>query len=57
MKIDVLDIEGQKKSQANLPEDIFAVPIKTQMIYDVVRYQLAKRRQGTAATKNRAIIL
>ena len=56
MKIDVLDIEGQKKSQADLPEDIFAVPIKTQMIYDVVRYQLAKRRQGTAATKNRSAV-
>jgi large subunit ribosomal protein L4 len=56
MKIDVLDIEGQKKSQADLPEGIFAVPIKTQIIYDVVRYQLAKRRLGTAATKNRSAV-
>ena len=54
MKIDVLDIEGQKKSQADLPEGIFAVTIKTHIIYDVVRYQLAKRRHGTSATKNRA---
>jgi len=54
MKLDVLDIEGQKKSQADLPEDIFAAPIKTQMIHDVVRYQLAKKRQGTVATKGRS---
>lgn len=54
MKLDVLDIEGQKKSQADLPEDIFAAPIKTQMIHDVVRYQLAKKRLGTVATKGRS---
>ncbi len=56
MKIDVLDIEGQKKSQAELPESIFAAPIKTQIIHDVVIYQLAKRRMGTAATKNRSAV-
>jgi large subunit ribosomal protein L4 len=56
MKIDVLDIEGQKKSQAELPESIFAAPIKTQIIHDVVLYQLAKRRKGCAATKNRSAV-
>lgn len=56
MKIDVLDIEGQKKSQAELPETIFAAPIKTQIIHDVVLYQLAKRRLGSAATKSRSAV-
>lgn len=56
MKIDVFDIDGQNKSQADLPDGIFAAPIKTQIIYDVVRYQLAKRRLGTASTKTRSAV-
>jgi len=54
MKIDVLDIAGQKKTEADLPKEIFAASIKTHLIHDVVQYQLAKQREGTAATKGRA---
>lgn len=56
MKIDVFDIEGQKKSQAELPETIFAAPIKTQILHDAVIYQLAKRRKGSASTRNRSAV-
>ncbi len=54
MLFDVLDIKGQKKSQVNLSDEIFGVPIKTHLIYDAVRYQMAKQRRGTASTKSRS---
>lgn len=56
MKQNILDISGQIKTEAELPEGIFGALIKTHLIYDVVRYQLAKRRQGTASTKNRSSV-
>ena len=54
MKIDVLDIAGQKKTQADLPKEIFAAPVKDHLIHDMVRYQLARQRSGSASTKGRA---
>lgn len=56
MKLDVLDIQGQKKSEIDAPDSVFGADVKKQLIYDVVRYQLSKRRSGSAATKNRAAV-
>ncbi|MBN2373458.1 50S ribosomal protein L4 [bacterium] len=56
MKTDIFDIKGQKAREYDLPDEIFAAPVKTHLIYDAVRYQLAKRRQGTVATKNKAAV-
>ena len=56
MKLDVMDRNGQQTTQAELPDDIFAAPVKEHLIHDVVRYQMAKRRQGTSATKNRSAV-
>ena len=52
--VDVLNSTGEKVSEANLHEDIFNVPVKKCILHDVVRMQLAGKRQGTAKTKNRA---
>jgi large subunit ribosomal protein L4 len=54
MNIDVHDAQGQVIRQATLPDAIFALEIKEHLLYEVVRYQLARRRQGTAHTKNRS---
>lgn len=54
MLMDVIDIEGRKVSEVELKEAIFDVPIRGHIFYEVVKQQLANRRQGTASTKTRA---
>jgi large subunit ribosomal protein L4 len=52
--VDVIDIQGNKVSQAELSDSIFGVPIKKSVLHQVVTAQLAKRRAGTATVKNRS---
>jgi large subunit ribosomal protein L4 len=54
--VDVLNQKGEKVSQAELAEGCFNVEIKPSVLHDVVTMQLAKRRAGTAAVKNRSDI-
>jgi large subunit ribosomal protein L4 len=54
MNVDVYDAQGQVIRQTTLPDAIFGVEVKEHLLYEVVRYQLARRRQGTAHTKNRS---
>ena len=56
MNVDVFDAQGQSVRQIDLPEAIFGVEIKEHLLHEMVRYQLAKRRQGTAHTKNRSAV-
>ncbi len=56
MNVDVYDAQGQVVRQIDLPEAIFGVEIKEHLLHEMVRYQLAKRRQGTAHTKNRSAV-
>jgi large subunit ribosomal protein L4 len=52
--VDVFNIQGNKVSQAELPDAIFDVPVKKSVLHQVVVAQLAKRRAGTAKVKNRS---
>jgi len=52
--VDVINIEGNKVSQAELPDAIFDVPVKKSVLHQVVVAQLAKRRGGNAKVKNRS---
>lgn len=54
--VDVLNSAGEKVSETQLPDEIFSVPVKTSVLHDVVRSQLASRRAGTAASKTRGMI-
>lgn len=54
MNIDVYDAQGQILRQVDIPDGVFGVEVKDHLLYEVVRYQLARRRQGTAHTKNRS---
>lgn len=56
MNIDVYDSQGQVVRQADLPDAVFGVEVRDHLLYEVVRYQLARRRQGTAHTKNRSAV-
>lgn len=52
--VDVLNIKGDKVSQAELPDAIFDVPVKSPVLHQVVKAQLAAKRSGTAKVKNRS---
>jgi len=52
--IDVYNIERTVIGQLELSDSIFAVPVKPHVMHEVVLYQLAKRRAGTAKTKGRS---
>jgi large subunit ribosomal protein L4 len=53
-KIVVYDIYKNQVSERELAEDVFDADVKGYLIHDMVRYQLAAKRQGTAASKNRS---
>jgi large subunit ribosomal protein L4 len=54
--LDVINQEGKKVSQAELADDCFNVEVKSSVLHEVVKMQLAKRRAGSAAVKNRSDI-
>ncbi len=54
--IDVINLQGDKVSEAELPDSIFNVPVKKAVLHQVVIAQLAARRSGTATVKNRSDI-
>ena len=56
MLADVYNAQGDVIRQVELPEAIFGVEVKEYLLHEVVRYQLARRRQGTAHTKSRAAV-
>lgn len=55
--VDVINIQGNKVSQAELPDEVFDVPVKKSVLHQVVKAQLANRRAGTAKVKNRSDVI
>ena len=56
MKIDITSFDGAAVGSLDLSDDIFGLEPREDIIARMVRYQLAKRRAGTHAVKNRADI-
>ncbi len=52
----VYDIGNQKVSDIELDDRIFETKVNPALFYEVVRKDLAARRKGTAATKNRGLV-
>jgi large subunit ribosomal protein L4 len=52
--VDVKNTVGEKVSEIDLPDSIFNVEVKGCVLHDVVKAQLAARRAGTHAVKNRS---
>jgi large subunit ribosomal protein L4 len=52
--VDVLNTKGKKVSQRDLPDELFNVPAKPNVLHEVVTMQLAQKRSGTAAVKHRS---
>ena len=53
-KIAVYDIDRKQVSERELVDEVFNTDVKEYLLHDMVRYQLAARRQGTAKTKSRS---
>lgn len=54
--LDVYNLNNEKVSDVELKESVFGVPIKKHVLHQVVVAQLASRRSGTAAVKNRSAV-
>jgi large subunit ribosomal protein L4 len=54
--IDVYNMKREKVGTLELSDEVFATEVKEHLFYEVVKAQLASRRQGTAAAKERAAV-
>lgn len=52
--IDVINLQKEKVSEIHLNDQVFDVEIKPHLVHSMVVWQLAKRRRGTASTKERS---
>ncbi len=55
--VDVVNSKAEKVSQAELPDTIFNVAPRADVLHQVVRMQLAGRRAGSAAVKHRSDVI
>lgn len=53
-KIAVFDMSCKQISERELVDEVFNADVKEYLLHDMVRYQLAARRQGTAKVKGRS---
>lgn len=56
MKATVFNVKNEQVGETELHDDVFAVAGGTGKIYETVKMQLANRRKGSAATRNRALV-
>ena len=56
MKINITTLDGAEQGSVELDETVFGLEPREDLITRMIRYQLAKRRAGTHAVKNRADI-
>ena len=52
--VDVIDKNRKKVDQVDLPDEVFNVEARSDILHQVVRWQLAKKRSGSASTKTRS---
>jgi len=52
--LNVYDIEKTKVAEVELNDEVFGADVNEHVLHEVVRMQLACRRQGTASTKTRS---
>ncbi|RLD07743.1 MAG: 50S ribosomal protein L4 [Chloroflexi bacterium] len=53
MKVDVVNIEGKKLRQVELPAEVFEAPINVDLMHQAYVRQMANARLGTHKTKSR----
>ena len=56
MKITVFNLKRESVGELELSDDVFGTEVKEPLLYEVVKAQLASRRSGTKATKERSAV-
>lgn len=56
MQIEVKDLKGKALRKVTLPEGVYSVELKDNLLHNVVKAYQANRRQGTHATKTRSLV-
>ncbi len=54
MKVDVLNMQGEKVESTDLPAAIFEAPVKVDLMHQAFERQMANARAGTHSTKGRS---
>ena len=55
-KVDVFNLKREKVGELDLADDVFGAEVKEHLFYEVVKAQLASRRAGTTAAKERSAV-
>jgi large subunit ribosomal protein L4 len=53
---DVFNMQREKVGSIDLADEVFGVEVKEHLFYEVVKAQLASKRQGTQGAKNRSAV-
>ena len=53
-KVNVYNMLGEQVGEIELDENIFGIEVNQHVVYEVVKNQLANKRQGTQSAKTRA---
>ena len=56
MKAKIKNLKNEAVGEIDLADSVFGVEVNEDLLYDVLKAQLASKRQGTAAVKNRAAV-
>ncbi len=54
MKLEVVNRDNESAGQVDVEDEIFGVPVREHLFWEVVNWQRSKRRAGTASAKTRA---
>ncbi len=53
-RVQVVDMTNGKREEMALSEEVFGAEVKPLLMHEVIKMQLANRRQGTASTRTRS---
>src|SRR5215470_8109671 len=56
MKVVIYNLKRESVGEIDLSDEVFGAEVKEQLFYEVVKAQLASRRAGTKATKERSAV-
>jgi large subunit ribosomal protein L4 len=56
MKLPVYNLKREEIGSLDVADEVFATDVKEHLLWEIVRSQLASRRQGTKATKERSAV-
>jgi len=55
-QLTVVNLEGTEVGKIDVSDSIFNTEVKEYLFYEVVKWQLARRRAGTASTRGRSLV-